>query len=67
MWIGFLFSLMGNLNPTLEVRFTETAPVIDGHIEEVWLKADSAYDFIQYMPYEKEKPSDNTVVYVLQD
>ncbi|MEO0135960.1 MAG: DUF5916 domain-containing protein [candidate division WOR-3 bacterium] len=64
--VFLLLVLIAN-NKSLEVRFTETAPVIDGHIEEVWLKADSAYDFIQYMPYEKEKPSDNTVVYVLQD
>ncbi|MEO0124266.1 MAG: DUF5916 domain-containing protein [candidate division WOR-3 bacterium] len=63
----FLLLVLVANNKSLEVRFTETAPVIDGHIEEIWLKADSAYDFIQYMPYEKEKPSDNTVVYILQD
>ncbi len=62
--LAFFISANGK---ALEVRFAETAPVIDGFIEEVWLKADSAYDFIQSVPYEKERPSDNTVVYVLQD
>ncbi|MCX7994927.1 MAG: carbohydrate binding family 9 domain-containing protein, partial [candidate division WOR-3 bacterium] len=60
------FVLITN-SKSLEVRFTDIAPMIDGHIEEIWSKADSAYDFIQFMPYEKEKPSDNTLVYVLQD
>ncbi|MEO0227863.1 MAG: DUF5916 domain-containing protein [candidate division WOR-3 bacterium] len=63
----FLLLVLITNNKSVEVRFTEIAPVIDGNIEEIWLRADSAYDFIQYMPYEKEKPSDNTVVYVLQD
>ncbi|MGB9722116.1 MAG: DUF5916 domain-containing protein, partial [bacterium] len=62
----FVFLICAN-NKSLEVRFVETAPVIDGYIEEVWQNADSAYDFVQYMPYEREKPSDNTVVYILQD
>uniref|UniRef100_A0A7V0Z475 Hydrolase n=1 Tax=candidate division WOR-3 bacterium TaxID=2052148 RepID=A0A7V0Z475_UNCW3 len=54
-------------NKSLEVRFCDTAPVIDGYIEEVWQKADSAYGFVQNMPYEKCPPSDETVVYLLQD
>jgi len=52
---------------SIEVHFTDRAPVIDGVIEEVWQSADSAYDFIQYMPYEKEGPSDLSEVYLLQD
>ncbi len=49
------------------MRFTDTAPRIDGVIEEVWQKADSAYDFVQFEPYEKTTPTEKTVVYVLQD
>ena len=52
---------------TVEVRFTETAPHIDGVIEDVWQQADSAYDFVQHIPYEKTEPTERTVVYVLQD
>ncbi len=52
---------------SVAVRFTEVAPNIDGVIEEIWAISDSAYDFIQLEPYEKEKPSEQTVVYVLQD
>jgi len=51
----------------VEVRVCEVAPVIDGVIEQVWQVADSAYEFVQYMPYEKTKPADNTTVYLLQD
>ena len=52
---------------SVEVRYTDIAPNIDGFIEETWLAADSAYDFIQFMPYEKTAPSEKTTVYVLQD
>jgi len=54
-------------NKVVEVRFAETAPRIDGVIEEVWQMADSAYDFVQFEPYEKEAPTEKTIVYVLQD
>ena len=53
--------------PSVEVRFADTAPVIDGVIEATWLEADSAYDFVQFMPYEKSPPGEKTTVYVLQD
>ncbi|MGQ9818288.1 MAG: DUF5916 domain-containing protein, partial [bacterium] len=36
-------------------------------IEEVWQNADSAYDFIQCLPYEKTEPTEKTTAYVLQD
>jgi hypothetical protein len=52
---------------SLEVHFTEISPKIDGVIDEVWDQADSAYDFIQCEPYEMEKSTEKTVVYVLQD
>jgi len=62
-----LIFLLGVNSKSVEVRFCDTAPVIDGYIEEVWQKADSACDFVQNMPYEKCPPSDETVVYLLQD
>lgn len=62
-----MFYLLVTNGKTIEVRCTETAPVIDGSIEEIWQNADSTYGFVQYMPYEKEKPSDETSVYLLQD
>ncbi|KPK64602.1 hypothetical protein AMJ83_02575 [candidate division WOR_3 bacterium SM23_42] len=52
---------------SVEVHFTEIAPSIDGFIEETWQDADSAYDFVQFMPYEKTAPTERTAVYVLQD
>ena len=41
----------------VEVRFTEIAPKIDGVIEEVWQKADSAYNFVHHIPYENTEPA----------
>ncbi|TET59497.1 MAG: hypothetical protein E3J47_08500 [Candidatus Stahlbacteria bacterium] len=67
MNILLLFLLTINNDKVVEVRFTETAPRIDGVIEEVWQAADSAYDFVQFEPYEKTEPTEKTVVYVLQD
>jgi hypothetical protein len=52
---------------SVEAHFTENPPQIDGVIEEVWQYADSAYNFIQHWPYEKEDPTDRTIVYLLQD
>ncbi len=67
MYLLFLFLMGSSERKSVEVRFTEDAPVIDGVIEEVWEKADSAYDFVQFEPYEKTKPTERTTVYVLQD
>lgn len=62
-----LFLLVINSDKVVEVRFTDTAPRIDGFIEEVWQSADSVYGFVQHSPYEKEIPTEKTIVYVLQD
>ena len=62
-----LFLLTIDSDKIVEVRYTDTAPRIDGVIEEVWQAADSAYDFVQFEPYEKTEPTEKTVVYVLQD
>ncbi len=51
----------------VEVRFTEISPRIDGVIEKVWQQADSAYGFVQHIPYEKSEPTEKTVAYVLED
>jgi hypothetical protein len=61
------FVLIGQPDKTVNVTFTSIAPRIDGVIEDIWQQADSAYDFIQYEPYETEPPTENTAVYVLQD
>ena len=62
-----IIALMAQGSKTVEVRFTEVAPDIDGMIEDIWQTADSAYNFVQYEPYEKEEPEQKTSVYVLQD
>lgn len=67
MSVLLMFMFMAIEEKALEVHFTDVAPKIDGVIEEVWHEADSIYDFVQYLPYEKTDPTEKTVVYVLQD
>jgi hypothetical protein len=62
-----VFFLIFTDRKTMEVHYTDIPPVIDGEIEETWVAADSAYDFVQFMPYEKTAPTEKTTVYVLQD
>ena len=64
--LGVILLLISN-SKAVNVRTTEIAPHIDGIIEDIWLQADSAYDFIQYEPYENAEPEQPTAVYVLQD
>lgn len=66
LYIVMVFVTLGSAK-TVSVNFTDTAPKIDGIIEDVWQQADSVYDFVQYTPYEKTEPTEKTVVYVLQD
>ncbi len=67
MQLILLFIVISNSEKAVEVRFAEIAPKIDGMIEDIWMQADSAYDFVQFEPYQKEQPKEKTVVYVLQD
>ena len=67
MQLILLFVLISNSEKTVEVRFTEIAPKIDGVIEDIWMQADSAHNFVQYEPYENAEPKQKTSVYVLQD
>ncbi len=67
MWILAFFLLAVEENKIVEVHFIEQAPRIDGVIEDIWQTADSAYNFVQFEPYEKTPATERTVVYVLQD
>jgi len=52
---------------SVELRYTTEAPKIDGAIEDLWLQADSAYDFMQYRPNDGVPANEPTVVYFLAD
>ncbi|MBN2621434.1 carbohydrate binding family 9 domain-containing protein [candidate division WOR-3 bacterium] len=64
--LGVVLLLISS-SKVINVYPTDIAPQIDGMIEDLWLQADSAYDFIQYEPYENTDPQQPTAVYVLQD
>ncbi len=63
----FLLLLLLINNKTIEARYTAQPPEIDGIIEELWYNADSAYNFVQYSPYEKVSATEPTIVYILYD
>ena len=67
MGLLIFFLVAVKIDKIVEVRFVEDGPVVDGVIEEVWQIADSAYNFSQVSPYEKELPNEKTVVYAIQD
>ncbi len=52
---------------SIELRYTEEAPRIDGFIEDLWQQADSAYGFMQYQPNDGVPTGEPTVVYFLAD
>jgi hypothetical protein len=59
--------IFGQSQKVLEVKYTDVAPKIDGYIEEIWQNSDSVGDFVQFFPYEKNPPSETTVIHLLQD
>ena len=53
---------------TLNAVRTETAPIIDGNIDdEVWKKIEPINDFVQFEPYNLDKPTVKTEVRLLYD
>jgi len=67
MYFFLMLALSTNNAKSISATFTDTAPVIDGYIEEIWQITDTVYDFVQYMPYENKKILEQTVVYLLYD
>jgi hypothetical protein len=59
------FFLVGE--KSVELRYTEVAPHLGGVIEDVWLQADSAYDFTQYQSSDGLPASEPTIAYFLAD
>lgn len=67
MALLLLCLLLADSAKSIEARFVEKPPVIDGLIEEIWQTADSACDFIQRKPDEGKPATQKTVAYVLTD
>ncbi|MEM8892988.1 MAG: DUF5916 domain-containing protein [Bacteroidota bacterium] len=57
----------GALAQSITIKATNTKIVPDGVIEEAWYEADSAYDFMQYFPYDTSLAVSQTVARVLYD
>jgi hypothetical protein len=56
------------LNRSIHIRPADTSPRIDGVIDPTeWQGADSTAAFVQSRPYEDAEPTEQTVVYLLQD
>lgn len=58
------FSQIDSTNKIMHLKKIDKKIMIDGEIDEVWMQADSVSDFVQYAPYNKTKPTQETVVKV---
>ncbi len=56
-----------NDSKTLQLKYIDSVPVIDGSIEDVWFLADSALISFQLMPYYGKEPSRKTSVKIFTD
>lgn len=54
-----------NSNKVLHLKKIDQEILIDGIIDDAWSQADSVTDFVQYAPYNNEKPTQKTVAKVL--
>ncbi len=50
---------------TLKLRTVDTAPAVDGFIDQSWSQADSVSDFVQFQPYCSREPSRKTLAKTL--
>uniref|UniRef100_A0A7V3ZVQ4 Hydrolase n=1 Tax=candidate division WOR-3 bacterium TaxID=2052148 RepID=A0A7V3ZVQ4_UNCW3 len=62
----FLF-LINSSAKIIKAIYIDKPPIIDGKIDIIWQKGDSAKDFIQRYPNEGKIPSESTTVYLLFD
>jgi len=67
MELLFVLLLVTQSDNRVELRRTATPPRIDGHIEELWLAADTVDQFVQSSPQEGEPATERTELYLLQD
>jgi len=60
--------LVAGERKSFQIHRAQSAPVIDGHLEDqVWQRASRVDDFQQIVPNEGEAPTEKTVVYVAYD
>ena len=62
-----LWSLSWASQKTLRAVRTEVPPEIDGYLESIWTKADSATDFRQQEPNQGQPATEPTTAYLLYD
>jgi hypothetical protein len=65
--IFLILFLINSSTKIIKAIYTDKPPIIDGKIDIIWQKGDSAKDFIQRYPNEGEMPTESTTVYLLFD
>ncbi len=65
--IGLFLITSTSQEKIIEATSVRALPNIDGFIEELWTKADSAVNFSQWQPKECKLSTERTVIYVMQD
>ena len=59
--------VMNAVGQSITIKRTDAKIVLDAEIEPAWFEADSAYDFMQYFPYDTSLAVSQTVARVLYD
>ncbi|WKZ70303.1 MAG: DUF5916 domain-containing protein [Melioribacteraceae bacterium] len=65
VFVTLLTAQVANSDKVLHLKKIDQQIIIDGKIDDIWLQADSVTDFVQYSPYNNEKPTQRTVTKVL--
>ncbi len=65
--LGIIISFVYLSAQSLYVNTVEQGPVIDGNIDMIYSMSDSITDFTMSEPVNMGKPTDRTVIYMLQD
>ncbi|WP_075350828.1 carbohydrate binding family 9 domain-containing protein [Algoriphagus marinus] len=65
--LGLVFCTTAVIGQDLLFKKINTPIRIDGEIDEIWAEADSAYDWMQYFPYDSSLAVNQSVAKVLYD
>ena len=65
--LGLLLIPLIGLGQSVKLKYTEDPITIDGVLDETWAAADSAYDFMQYFPFDSSFAEAQTTAKILYD
>lgn len=67
VWLGLILYVFPAFAQEIQFKKIDSSITIDGVIDEVWSQADSAYNWMQYFPYDSSLAVNQSVAKVLYD